>query len=75
MGPREPLVRALAEGNVAGREDRAAGQPPRPACPYPRGDLRRAAWTRGYIKANPPTIHDDGMPPATTAQKLPNPTP
>ena len=58
-GPREQLVRAFNEGNVAGREDADAARPPRPTCPYGRGDLRRTAWVRGYIKANPFPISDD----------------
>ena len=59
MGPREQLVRAMNEGAEAGREDAAAGRPPRPTCPYPADDLRRSAWARGYVKANPFPINDD----------------
>ncbi|MFC7302794.1 Rmf/CrpP fold protein [Streptomyces monticola] len=46
MGPRQQLVRAINEGQRAGRER----QPVR-VCPYAEGDLRRAAWVRGYTSA------------------------
>lgn len=39
-------MRALLDGIDAGRE--AA---PVTSCSYPRGDLRRSAWLRGYAKA------------------------
>jgi ribosome modulation factor len=48
MGPREQLAKAINEGAQAGRD----GDPPT-ACPYPRDDLRRSAWIRGYAKARP----------------------
>ncbi|MEU5330909.1 Rmf/CrpP fold protein [Streptomyces parvus] len=46
IGNRGALVRALLDGIDAGRE--AA---PVTSCSYPRGDLRRSAWLRGYAKA------------------------
>ncbi|MFD8546801.1 Rmf/CrpP fold protein [Streptomyces sp. NPDC059649] len=52
---RESVVRAQEAGRAAGRS--AA---PVTSCPYPRGDLRRAAWVRGYSKARPlPDESDD----------------
>ncbi|MFH8403743.1 Rmf/CrpP fold protein [Streptomyces sp. NPDC018019] len=45
---RAELVRAINEGAAAGRE-----RQPVTVCPYPRGDLRRSAWVRGYAKARP----------------------
>ncbi|MFF7415568.1 Rmf/CrpP fold protein [Streptomyces lydicus] len=56
MGHRGDLVRALRAGIDAGR---AAS--PVSACPYPRGDLRRSAWVRGYAKARAlPAAADSG---------------
>lgn len=46
MGAREDIVRAVTEGDTAGR----TGQPPT-ACPYPRTSLLRTAWIRGYAPA------------------------
>ncbi|MEV5509042.1 Rmf/CrpP fold protein [Streptomyces orinoci] len=48
MGTRSELVRAIHEGAAAGREHL-----PVTVCPYPRGDLLRSAWVRGYAKARP----------------------
>lgn len=48
MADRVTLVRALNEGATAGRSNA-----PVTACPYPRGDLLRSAWVRGYAKARP----------------------
>ncbi|MFD9813720.1 Rmf/CrpP fold protein [Streptomyces sp. NPDC059080] len=55
MAEHEQLVRALNEGKEAGRND-----VPRNACPYAADDLRRTAWIRGYNKANPFPINDEG---------------
>ncbi|WP_405948872.1 hypothetical protein OG588_22475 [Streptomyces prunicolor] len=46
MGRRGALVRALLAGIEAGRS-----ATPVTSCPYPRGDLRRSTWVRGYAKA------------------------
>ncbi|WP_369377650.1 Rmf/CrpP fold protein [Streptomyces sp. cg36] len=46
---RGDIVRALLAGIEAGRN--AA---PVTSCPYPRGDLRRSAWVRGYARARTP---------------------
>ncbi|MEU4850547.1 Rmf/CrpP fold protein [Streptomyces gilvosporeus] len=43
MGPRQQLVRAINEGQQAGRD-----RQPVTVCPYPAGDLRRSAWVRAY---------------------------
>ncbi|WP_406321041.1 Rmf/CrpP fold protein [Streptomyces sp. NBC_00519] len=43
MGPRQQLVRAINEGQQAGRE-----RQPVTVCPYPAGDVRRPTWVRGY---------------------------
>ncbi|MEV0438952.1 Rmf/CrpP fold protein [Streptomyces spectabilis] len=43
MGPRQQLVRAITEGQQAGRD-----RQPVTACPYAADDLRRSAWVRGY---------------------------
>ncbi|MFJ7902381.1 Rmf/CrpP fold protein [Streptomyces sp. NPDC096198] len=49
---RGAIVRAMLAGIAAGRS--AA---PVTSCPYPRGDLRRSAWVRGYAKARAlPTV-------------------
>ncbi|MEF3114493.1 Rmf/CrpP fold protein [Streptomyces chrestomyceticus] len=48
MGTRGELVRAINAGAAAGRE-----RQPVTVCPYPRGDLRRSAWVRGYAQARP----------------------
>ncbi|MFF5568090.1 Rmf/CrpP fold protein [Streptomyces sp. NPDC012829] len=49
-------MRALRAGIDAGR---AAS--PVSSCPYPRGDLRRSAWVRGYAKARAlPAATDSG---------------
>ncbi|MEU2393979.1 Rmf/CrpP fold protein [Streptomyces sp. NPDC007369] len=55
MGSREQLVRAVNEGQAAGR----AGTP-RTTCPYGPEDLRRTAWVRGYNSADPFPIDDEG---------------
>ncbi|MER7235869.1 Rmf/CrpP fold protein [Streptomyces olivaceus] len=41
-------MRALLDGIDTGRESA-----PVTSCPYPRGDLRRSAWLRGYAQARP----------------------
>ncbi|WP_405973325.1 Rmf/CrpP fold protein [Streptomyces sp. NBC_00988] len=46
VGRRGSLVRALLAGIEAGRS--AA---PVTSCPYPRGNLCRSAWVRGYAMA------------------------
>ncbi|QMP84127.1 hypothetical protein HQ601_00015 [Streptomyces phage Alderaan] len=48
MGAREDITRALLEGDRAARE----GNPPT-VCPYPRTDILRTAWIRGYADARP----------------------
>ncbi|MFD7716184.1 Rmf/CrpP fold protein [Streptomyces sp. NPDC059814] len=56
MGHRGDLVRALRAGIDAG-----LATSPVSACPYPRGDLRRSAWVRGYAKARAlPVATDSG---------------
>ncbi|MGA5076047.1 Rmf/CrpP fold protein [Streptomyces griseoincarnatus] len=48
VGNRGALVRALLDGIDADRESA-----PVTSCPYPRGDLRRSTWLRGYGQARP----------------------
>ncbi|WP_303246545.1 Rmf/CrpP fold protein [Streptomyces sp. NA04227] len=40
---REQIVRAINQGQQAGRS-----RQPVTVCPYPASDLRRSAWVRGY---------------------------
>ncbi|MEK9521451.1 hypothetical protein MIU24_18955 [Streptomyces venezuelae] len=54
MGAREDIARAIVEGDRAGRD----GKPPS-ACPYPRTDILRTAWIRGYAAARPVTEPDE----------------
>ncbi|APD18592.1 hypothetical protein SEA_PAPAYASALAD_5 [Streptomyces phage PapayaSalad] len=53
MGAREDITRALLEGRTAAQE----GHPPT-VCPYPRTDILRTAWIRGYAAARP-TVESD----------------
>ncbi|MFJ1751227.1 Rmf/CrpP fold protein [Streptomyces sp. NPDC088116] len=48
VGRRGDFVRVLLAGIKA---DRNAA--PITSCPYPRGDLRRTSWIRGYSKRAP----------------------
>jgi ribosome modulation factor len=48
VATRGELVRALNAGAQAGRDGT-----PVTSCPYPRGDLLRSAWVRGFAKTRP----------------------
>ncbi|MFD4371503.1 Rmf/CrpP fold protein [Streptomyces sp. NPDC058527] len=54
MGAREDIARAIIEGDLAARN----GEPPS-RCPYPRTDILRTAWIRGYARARPVTEPDE----------------
>ncbi|MFD9863477.1 Rmf/CrpP fold protein [Streptomyces alboflavus] len=58
MGPRQQLVRAINEGQQAGRD-----RQPVTVCPYPAGDLCRSAWVRGYAQTRP--LAGDASSPST----------